>query len=124
MSSLQSRPGHWLLWCPLCKSRFSKAAGALVHRTGHSFDLAREGYINLLYGESRRPAAGGESPLQLGTARDSSVRDSSTSSRQRSSGKSRDRREFSARSSKSVRGPLALTFDINTPFARKPERKS
>jgi len=43
VSSLQPRPGHWLLRCPLCKSGFTDAAGALVCRNGHSFDLAREG---------------------------------------------------------------------------------
>jgi hypothetical protein len=62
VSSLQPRPGHWLLRCPLCKSGFTAAAGALVCRNGHSFDLAREGYVNLLSGRSRRPAAGGEGP--------------------------------------------------------------
>jgi 23S rRNA (guanine745-N1)-methyltransferase len=65
VSSLQSRPGHWLLRCPLCKSRFTAAAGAFVCRNGHSFDLAREGYVNLLCGGSRHPAAGGDSSPQL-----------------------------------------------------------
>jgi 23S rRNA (guanine745-N1)-methyltransferase len=65
VSSLQSRPGHWLLRCPLCKSGFTAAAGALVCRNGHSFDLAREGYVNLVCGGSRRPAAGGDSSPQL-----------------------------------------------------------
>jgi 23S rRNA (guanine745-N1)-methyltransferase len=65
VSSLQSRPGHWLLRCPLCKSRFTAAAGAFVCRNGHSFDLAREGYVNLLSGGSRHPAAGGDSAPQL-----------------------------------------------------------
>ena len=65
MSSLQPRPGHWLLWCPLCKSGFTAAAGALVCRSGHSFDLAREGYVNLLPGRRRRPGAGGDNPAQL-----------------------------------------------------------
>jgi 23S rRNA (guanine745-N1)-methyltransferase len=65
MSSLQPRPGHWLLRCPLCKSGFTAAAGALVCRNGHSFDLAREGYVNLLSGRRRRPAAGGDSAAQL-----------------------------------------------------------
>ena len=65
MSSLQPRPGHWLLRCPLCKSGFTGAVGALVCRNGHSFDLAREGYVNLLSSRSRRPAAGGDSPAQL-----------------------------------------------------------
>jgi 23S rRNA (guanine745-N1)-methyltransferase len=63
--SLQPRPGHWLLRCPLCKSGFIYAAGALVCRIGHSFDLAREGYVNLLSGRRRRPAANGDSPTQL-----------------------------------------------------------
>ena len=65
MSSLQPRPGHWLLRCPLCKSGFTAAAGAFVCRNGHSFDLAREGYVNLLQSGRRRPAAGGDSPTQL-----------------------------------------------------------
>jgi 23S rRNA (guanine745-N1)-methyltransferase len=65
VSSLQSRPGHWLLRCPLCKSGFTAAAGALVCRNGHSFDLAREGYVNLLCGGSHHPAAGGDSSPQL-----------------------------------------------------------
>jgi 23S rRNA (guanine745-N1)-methyltransferase len=65
VSSLQPRPGHWLLRCPLCKSGFTAAAGAFVCRNGHSFDLAREGYVNLLCGGSRHPAAGGDSSAQL-----------------------------------------------------------
>jgi len=65
VSSLQPRPGHWLLRCPLCKSGFTAAAGAFVCRNGHSFDLAREGYVNLLSGGSRHPAAGGDSSPQL-----------------------------------------------------------
>jgi 23S rRNA (guanine745-N1)-methyltransferase len=65
VSSLQPRPGHWLFRCPLCKSGFTAAAGALVCQNGHSFDLARAGYVNLLSGGSRRPAAGGDCPAQL-----------------------------------------------------------
>jgi 23S rRNA (guanine745-N1)-methyltransferase len=65
VSSLQTRPGHWLLRCPLCKSGFTGAAGALACRNGHSFDLAREGYVNLRSGPRRRPAVGGDSPAQL-----------------------------------------------------------
>jgi 23S rRNA (guanine745-N1)-methyltransferase len=65
VSSLQPRPGHWLLRCPFCKSGFTDAAGALVCRNGHSFDLAREGYVNLTSGRRRRSAASGDSPTQL-----------------------------------------------------------
>jgi hypothetical protein len=58
VSSLQPRPGYWLLRCPLCKSGFTEAAGALVCRNGHSFDLAREGYVNLHpVGDAARPRA-------------------------------------------------------------------
>jgi SAM-dependent methyltransferase len=32
---------------------------------GHSFDLARDGYVNLLPGNRRRPAAGGDGSAQL-----------------------------------------------------------
>jgi 23S rRNA (guanine745-N1)-methyltransferase len=65
VAPLQPRSGHWLLRCPLCRSGFATAAGALVCRNGHSFDLARDGYVNLLSGGRRRPAAGGDSPAQL-----------------------------------------------------------
>jgi 23S rRNA (guanine745-N1)-methyltransferase len=65
VSSLQPRLGHWLLRCPLCRSGFAAAAGALVCRNGHGFDLAREGYVNLLPGRRPRPAAGGDGALQL-----------------------------------------------------------
>jgi 23S rRNA (guanine745-N1)-methyltransferase len=65
VSSLQPRLGHWLLRCPLCKSGFTAAAGALVCRNAHSFDLAREGYVNLLPSRRRRPAAGGDGLAQL-----------------------------------------------------------
>ena len=65
MSSLQIRPGHWLLRCPRCKSGFIATAGVFACRSGHSFDLAREGYVNLLRSGRRRAAAGGDGPGQL-----------------------------------------------------------
>jgi 23S rRNA (guanine745-N1)-methyltransferase len=65
VSSLQPRPGHWLLRCPLCKSGFTTAAGIFACRNGHGFDLAREGYINLLSARRRRPSAGGDNSAQL-----------------------------------------------------------
>ena len=40
-------------------------AGALICRNRHAFDLAREGYVNLLRGRGRRAAAGGDSHEQL-----------------------------------------------------------
>ena len=65
MLPLPCRPGHRLLRCPVCRLDLTAAAGALVCRNRHSFDLAREGYVNLLRGGRRRPAAGGDSPEQL-----------------------------------------------------------
>ena len=65
MSSLQPHHGYGLLRCPLCRLALAAAAGALVCRNRHSFDLAREGYVNLLRSRRRRPAAGGDSLRQL-----------------------------------------------------------
>lgn len=65
MSSLQPRRGHWLLRCPHCRCELTAAAGALACRNGHSFDIAREGYVNLLPGGRRRVAASGDSAAQL-----------------------------------------------------------
>jgi 23S rRNA (guanine745-N1)-methyltransferase len=63
--SLQPRLGHGLLRCPLCKSGLATAAGALNCRNRHNFDLAREGYVNLLRSGRRRPAVRGDSATQL-----------------------------------------------------------
>jgi 23S rRNA (guanine745-N1)-methyltransferase len=65
VSSPQPRRGHCLLRCPLCKSELTAAAGALVCRNRHRFDLAREGYVNLLRERRRQPAAGGDGVTQL-----------------------------------------------------------
>jgi len=43
----------------------SLAAGALVCRNRLSFDLACEGYVNLLRYKRRRPAFKGDNPEQL-----------------------------------------------------------
>ena len=37
-----------LFSCPKCKGALSEKGGAFVCRSGHSFDIARAGYINLL----------------------------------------------------------------------------
>jgi 23S rRNA (guanine745-N1)-methyltransferase len=61
--------GHGLLRCPVCRLDLTTAAGALVCCNRHGFDLAREGYVNLLRGGRRHPAAGGDSSAQLGPRR-------------------------------------------------------
>jgi hypothetical protein len=53
------------LRCPFCRSELAAAAGALACRNRHTFDLAREGYVNLLRSVGHRSAAGGNSPEQL-----------------------------------------------------------
>src|SRR5437879_7670623 len=65
MLSFIPRPGHRLLRCPVCRLELTAAAGALVCRNRHSFDLAREGYVNLLLSGRHRAAAGGDSTTQL-----------------------------------------------------------
>jgi SAM-dependent methyltransferase len=59
------RPGHGLLRCPICRLDLTAAAGALACRNRHSFDLAREGYVNLLRARRHRPSLGGDRSEQL-----------------------------------------------------------
>jgi 23S rRNA (guanine745-N1)-methyltransferase len=56
---------HGLLRCPVCRLDLTAAAGSLVCPNRHGFDLAREGYVNLLRRGRRRPATGGDSSAQL-----------------------------------------------------------
>jgi 23S rRNA (guanine745-N1)-methyltransferase len=60
-----SRPGHRLLWCLICRLDLAVGGDALVCANRHSFDLARGGHVNLLFGDRRRPAAGGDTAEQL-----------------------------------------------------------
>lgn len=45
-----------LLACPLCRSPFTPADGGLRCVNGHHYDLARQGYVNLLGGPEPRNA--------------------------------------------------------------------
>jgi 23S rRNA (guanine745-N1)-methyltransferase len=65
MAPLAPRPGHRLLRGPICRQELRAAAGALACPNRHSFDLTREGYVNLLPGRWRRPAKAGDRPEQL-----------------------------------------------------------
>ena len=42
-----------LLRCPVCGNGFAAAGGSLGCMNGHSYDVARQGYVNLLPGGSR-----------------------------------------------------------------------
>ena len=46
-----------MLRCPACAAPVSLAAGALGCERGHRFDVARQGYVNLLAGDARPTTA-------------------------------------------------------------------
>lgn len=50
-----------LFICPKCKEQLNKAANSLVCKNGHSFDLARQGYVNLLMPNKRHSLSPGDS---------------------------------------------------------------
>lgn len=47
--------------CPVCGKELNKADGALKCQTGHSFDIAREGYCNLVAGTHKKGSLMGDS---------------------------------------------------------------
>lgn len=50
------------MWrCPVCRLPLFSAASEYHCRKGHSFDVARSGYVNLLLGHRRRSASPGDS---------------------------------------------------------------
>ena len=51
-----------LLLCPYCGDRLSLNGPTLKCGSGHSFDVARQGYVNLLRGD-RRPPTGDTAPM-------------------------------------------------------------
>jgi len=46
-----------LLACPHCRAQLGEAAGAVACPNGHSFDVARAGYVSLLPGDARLGSA-------------------------------------------------------------------
>jgi 23S rRNA (guanine745-N1)-methyltransferase len=46
-----------LLRCPVCAGELSESEGALRCESGHSFDIARQGYVSLFAGGGRRGEA-------------------------------------------------------------------
>lgn len=50
-----------LFICPKCKEQLNKTANSLVCKNGHSFDLARQGYVNLLLPNKRHSLSPGDS---------------------------------------------------------------
>jgi len=64
-----ARAGMWR--CPVCRDdlALSDAGRRWVCPTGHSFDVAREGYVNLLLSDQRRSRQPGDSPEMVGARR-------------------------------------------------------
>jgi len=62
---LAPNPAYALLRCPVCRLDLAPAHRSLVCRKGHTFDLAKSGYVNLLRGRGRLPSAGGDTRAQL-----------------------------------------------------------
>ena len=46
-----------LLWCPLCGLSLEAGSGSVSCPSGHSFDIARQGYLSLLRGDARLGSA-------------------------------------------------------------------
>lgn len=55
----------WPLICPLCREALSRSPTALACPSGHSFDLASEGYVNLLPPQHRTRGIEGDLPEML-----------------------------------------------------------
>ncbi len=55
----------WLaaLICPVCGAALTRGSGRFACAQGHAFDIAREGYVNLLSGVRRPPLAGDARPM-------------------------------------------------------------
>ena len=49
-----------LLTCPRCGERLARAGNALQCRVGHSYDIAKEGYINLLLANQKASGSPGD----------------------------------------------------------------
>lgn len=46
--------------CPICKKRLRKLDNVWHCQNGHSFDIARKGYVNLLTTKGRNPKNAGD----------------------------------------------------------------
>ena len=46
-----------VLWCPVCRCGFRLDDRRLLCERGHSFDIARQGYVNLVVGHRQRASA-------------------------------------------------------------------
>jgi 23S rRNA (guanine745-N1)-methyltransferase len=49
----RTKPDAWPLACPVCDAELERGLETLACSAGHAFDVAREGYINLLLSQHR-----------------------------------------------------------------------
>jgi 23S rRNA (guanine745-N1)-methyltransferase len=56
---------RWPLACPVCGEALAEQDGTLSCSAGHSFDIAREGYVNLLPPQHRARGIEGDLPSML-----------------------------------------------------------
>jgi 23S rRNA (guanine745-N1)-methyltransferase len=56
---------RWPIACPVCGEALAEQGGALSCPAGHSFDIAREGYVNLLPSQHRARGIDGDLPSML-----------------------------------------------------------
>ncbi len=58
-----------MLCCPVCGEQLNRAAGNLVCAHGHSFDVARQGYVNLLTVDQKHSLHPGDTREQVRSRR-------------------------------------------------------
>lgn len=64
-----SLPGTCHLTCPVCDRRLEREGATFRCAVGHSFDIAREGYVNLLISRHRPRGLQGDLPQMLRSRR-------------------------------------------------------
>jgi 23S rRNA (guanine745-N1)-methyltransferase len=65
MPPLNPKPAYSILRCPVCRLELAPAHRSLACSSGHSFDIARTGYVNLLSGRRGLPSAGGDARQRI-----------------------------------------------------------
>jgi 23S rRNA (guanine745-N1)-methyltransferase len=64
-SSNESASSRQILRCPVCPEALARAGRAYVCPNQHAFDLAREGYVNLLLAHQKASRNPGDSPAMI-----------------------------------------------------------
>jgi len=54
-----------ILICPNCKSALHRSDKVLICENGHSFDVAKEGYVNLLLANRKKSLNPGDNKIMM-----------------------------------------------------------